>query len=85
MKTELYTFYDKIAQQCGQVFHARNEPDAIRSFMKAFSEKPERDDFELLHIGSYDHDKGKIVAEEVPENVPVSFPPFESGGNGKNA
>jgi hypothetical protein len=85
MKTELYTFYDRVAQQCGPVFHARNEADAIRTFMKSFEEKPERNDFELLHIGAYDHDSGKIIAEDIPEMVPCSFPVEKPGGNGKDA
>lgn len=79
MKTELYTFYDKIAMQCGPVNHARNEADMMRAFSKAFKERDDSDDFELLHLGSYDHDKGVIEAFDLPRKIPISI--SHTGGN----
>lgn len=74
MKTMLFTFYDRVAMQCGPINHARNEAEAVRTFIKAFRDKEERNDFSLLKVGYYDHDKGTVEALEVPEDIPVAFP-----------
>lgn len=74
MRTELYTFYDTIALQHGSIFHARNQADAIRAFLKTLNEKEDRDDFELVYLGSYDHDTAELEVVDIPEKVPVSFP-----------
>lgn len=80
MTTEIFTVYDKIAMQCKGVFHAINKADAVREFRKQFKENPDREDFELLKLGNFNHDKGIIDALEIPENVSVNF-----GGPKKDA
>lgn len=77
MITHLFTYYDKIAMQCGPINHERNKATAIRSFINAFGEGPmkkfDADDFDLLYLGTYDHDKGEIDRFDVPENIPIAL------------
>lgn len=85
MKTEMYTHYDMIAQQCEGVLHARNEGDAIRQFMKRFENRKDGDEFALLHLGSMEHDTGQIYLLDVPEEVPIATPEAKQfGGNNSN-
>ena len=74
MKTELYTFYDSIACQSEGIFHARNDGDAMRMFIKRFKDRDDSEDFSLLHIGSMDHDTSGVYPLDVPEEVPITLP-----------
>lgn len=84
MKTLMYTFYDRVACQCGPVNHARNEADAIRAFTNAFKDREDRADFSLLKLGGFDHDSGKIESLDVPEDIPVAFKEQFGKGLGDN-
>ncbi len=74
MKTELYTHYDKVACQAEGILHARNEADAIRTFIKRFKERDDSLDFSLLHLGNMDHDEAKIYLLDIPNDIPVAMP-----------
>lgn len=78
LKTRLYTIYDKTAQQSLQIFEARNDQHAQRSFQTALANEPYGEDFELLYIGEYDHDAAEIDPQIPPENIPVSLPRKEN-------
>lgn len=71
MTTEIFTIYDKVACQCTGIIHAINKADAVRLFKRKFKDAVEREDFELLKLGQFDHDKGIIDSLDLPENIPV--------------
>jgi hypothetical protein len=74
MTTQIYTYYDRIACQSEFIFHARNDGDAQRHFIKRFEKRDDSDEFQLLHIGSMDHDTSKVTLLEVPESVEITLP-----------
>jgi hypothetical protein len=76
MITQLYTYYDRIACQSEFIFHARNDGDAQRHFVKRFENRNDSDEFQLLHIGSIDHDTSKVTLLEVPESVEITLPNY---------
>ncbi len=85
MKTELYTFYDKVAEQCENVWHARNEADAIRTYINRFKERDDAEDFSLLHLGVMEHDEAKIYLEDIANDIPVAMPQnFKKGNDNGN-
>jgi hypothetical protein len=43
-------------------------------FAKRFKDRDDADDFQLLHVGSMDHDTSKIEQFDVPENVEITLP-----------
>jgi hypothetical protein len=59
MLFRLYTLYDKIAEEGGPIFQAKNDAVALRNFEQAMTAQhgvmhPE--DFKLLCVGFYDSD-----------------------------
>ena len=72
MTTQIYTLYDRVASQCENIWHARNDPDAQRSFLKRFENRKDFDDFALLHIGEFDHDTGNFYPLDIPDEIPTS-------------
>jgi hypothetical protein len=74
MTTQLYTYYDRIACQSEFIFHARNDGDAQRHFIKRFENRDDADDFQLLHIGKMDHDTSKCTILDMPEDVQITLP-----------
>ena len=81
MTTQLFTLYDRIAMQTEGIFHARNEADAMRAFSKRFSTRDDSDDFNLLHLGSMNHDTGAIQLFDVPQQIPISLKPPKKDTN----
>lgn len=75
MRTEMYVVYDKIAQESGQLFHAKNDAVAARSYAKQLRQQERPEDFQLLKIGSFDHDTARASMLEVPEEIFVSVRP----------
>jgi len=69
MTTEIFTIYDKVACQCTGIIHAVNRADAVRLFKRKFKDADDREDFRLLKLGQFDHDKGIIEALDLPEDV----------------
>ena len=71
----LYTINDKVAQDTGPVFEAKNDGVAARNF-RAMIEKQAIDasEYKLLCLGSVSHeDPIKIESYEVPREVPVDM------------
>ena len=70
---QLYVIYDKLAEESGPVFEAKNDAVARRSFLRTWAEKgaaPE--EFRLLRLGTIDHQTQTIRLEDVPEEVSLS-------------
>lgn len=71
MITKLFTIYDRLAEQSGPVFEARNVAVAQRKYTQFFKERPDDnpEEYALLCLGRIDHDANFIEPLEVPEDV----------------
>lgn len=56
----VYTIYDKQAEEYGPIFEAKNDNVAIRKCKIEFKDLPTIDDFSLYCIGVVDHDDGEF-------------------------
>lgn len=63
MKITLYCMYDKVAQEGGPVYGARNDAVAIRGFRQAFAglENANENDFRLYRLAVYDPETLEIA------------------------
>ncbi len=64
-KSNMYCIYDKVGQESGPVFHAKNDAVATRHYdlMIANNEPAWKSDFELKCVGVYDHCACAITPE----------------------
>lgn len=62
----LVVIFDKVSDMFSAIITFENEGCAKRYFNSKFIGNPDKDDFELYHIGLYDDKLGKI--ELVPNN-----------------
>jgi len=66
----LYTIRDKVAEDCGPVFQAKNNGVAVRNFEQMFEKNAvSASDFVLLLLGTFDQDSGRITAYDDLEVV----------------
>lgn len=72
MKINLYTVHDKVSGQFNTPFGAPHDAHAARSFRMEVNRPNEQNvihhnpgDFALYVIGTFDHDTGKLEAQEV--------------------
>lgn len=66
----LYTVYDRIAEESGPVFEAKNDGVAMRMFLTIKSKTDNlQDDYKLLRLGSIDHQTSMITVSQVPIEV----------------
>lgn len=70
----LYTVYDRVAEQCGPVFEARNSGIAARNFRQLMRTVPkvDLDVYDLVKLGVMDKDSMKITLVD-PEVVEVDL------------
>lgn len=64
----LYCVYDKLAEESGPIFEAKNDTVAIRMY-NGINFPGERDHYKLLFIGDYSHDPVRITAFSEPVEV----------------
>lgn len=64
----LYTCYDKLAQESGPLFEAKNDTVAVRMF-NGINFPGNRDDYQLLFLGVYSHDPVNILPNSQPVEV----------------
>jgi hypothetical protein len=71
MKTNLYVIYDRVAEESGPIFEAKNDLVADRNFKKLLSEHKTElsNDFKLLRIGTFDHETNGVQGELIPVEV----------------
>lgn len=69
MKTGMYVIYDKVAQECGPLFEAKNDGVAYREYarLREGTENPE--DFQLLKMGLFDHETLQMTVVDDPIDV----------------
>lgn len=66
MLKNLYCIYDKVAQESGPIFEAKNDGVAERMYFDLVQNQRknpvfDQDDYELLCLGSFDSESLKIV------------------------
>ena len=64
MITNVYSIRDTLAEIFNQPFCEINNATAIRAFSSAMLEKPNKDDYILCHIGTYDDLTGQHTVNE---------------------
>lgn len=67
----LYCLYDRVAEECGNVFEQKNNALALRLFDRYLKDHPaiNPDDYQLLFLGTFDRELG--VIEAVPDSEEV--------------
>lgn len=73
MQTKMYTIYDKVAQEAGPTFHAKNDGIALRSFNDAIKNSPYPEDFQLFCLGTFEPEKMVIVVNDAPLLIEVDY------------
>lgn len=66
----IYVIYDRLAEESGPLFEAKNDAVARRSMLSQWKNKGvELGDVKLLRLGTVDHATQRIVLENVPVDV----------------
>lgn len=66
----VYTIFDRLAQEAGPVFEQRNDAVALRAYKKMLLKSGEHpEEYQLLWIGTIDHNTVKCVINDVPVEV----------------
>ncbi len=63
MKVNIYTIYDKIAEECGPIFQAKNDKVACRACDSMIAETCGNcvSDFQLWCLGEFDNEKREFA------------------------
>lgn len=62
----LYTVYDKVAEESGPLYEAKNDAVALRMVLKYLADNP---DYELFCVGEYNHDIMQLACYQEPIKV----------------
>lgn len=83
MLYNLYTIYDRTAQQAGPVFCAINDGIAVRSARHTLSDVAwyDLDAYGLYKVGTFDTEKMTIDALESPDQIIIPSMPREKPAN----
>lgn len=67
MKSVIYTVFDKVAEEYGPLFEAKNNGVALRQFKRLLDTVvvENRDDYVLYSCGTFDHDAGTMVLADM--------------------
>lgn len=57
MKTNIYVIRDKVAEESGPIFEAKNDSVAYRQYVSLIEKSDHQGDFDLLCVGDYDHEE----------------------------
>jgi hypothetical protein len=65
MKLKMYSIYDTVAEVFNKPFCDHNDQSAVRAFTHSLlaKETPDKNDFQLYRIGSFDDSNGEIEHE----------------------
>lgn len=71
----LYVIYDRVAQESGPVFEAKNDGIAVRQMRNVLSENPASKplEYQLLNVGTIDHETNVITPIGTPLDVSFSL------------
>ena len=77
MKTMIYTVHDRVAEESGPLFEAKNNGVARRQFFNLMHQREQEltnvEDYSLLCVGIFDHDTSVITPELVPTEIVRGF------------
>lgn len=71
----LYAIYDRVAEECGPVFSAKNDGVAMRGFRDLLQQVSDKSDYRLVRLARVDLHSLKIEVEMDP--VEVVMPPSQ--------
>ena len=68
MKTELFTIYDKVAEEVGPIFQARNMGVAARYIREMFNQNKDivASDYDVICLGTFDSEDVKLTESTMP-------------------
>ncbi|WNK14049.1 MAG: nonstructural protein [Microvirus sp.] len=66
MRTPVYTIYDKVAEEAGPVFQARNDGVAARAF-RILLKDSRQDEHRLYQVGEFDSEKVMLFTMDAKE------------------
>ena len=67
----IYTIYDRVAQEAGPIFEAKNDAVALRS-AEQLLERSERSDFAVYRLGQFDRETMQLSVESVPRQIDIA-------------
>lgn len=70
----LYVIFDRVAQESGPVFEAKNDGVARRQYEQASANQPYAHEMMLLRIGEVDHELNKVTPVFPAVEVSVTNP-----------
>lgn len=76
MVSRLYSVYDRVAEEYGPVFEARNDAVAIRAYKDLFAKSLHGplNEYDLTFMGFiFDHDTGDLVATDPRCTIAVQY------------
>lgn len=78
MVMQIYTVFDRVLEESGPVFEAKNHGVAARKFQNILQNTEYPNDFRMLHLGSIDHQTSVIMPLSSPDDVTDSIAFIES-------
>lgn len=66
---KVYTVYDKLAEEAGPPFYAKNHAIALRNYNKLLEQTNTPNDYELYHVGFWFPEQIKLDCLEMPSKV----------------
>lgn len=72
MKSEVYTVFDNIALEGAPLFHAKNDAVAQRNVAVLLQQQVRPEDYSLVHIGRFDHERLVFELLDPPDVIPVA-------------
>lgn len=74
MRMNMYVVVDKVAEESGPIFEAKNHGVAIRSYNQITSKsKVPSNEYSLLCLGIFDHDNNKMYPIDPPDEIDTSY------------
>lgn len=69
MKINMYSIYDKVAEEFAQPFLAKNDGIATRAYMQGVRNVENPKDYELVQIGEFENSEALLIPFNVPRDV----------------
>jgi hypothetical protein len=69
MTMHVYVVFDRLANESGPLFEAKNDAVARRNYDRLVSQAGRPDEYQLLRLGIIDHDNQKLEVYEIPVEV----------------
>lgn len=72
-EVNLYTIYDRLAEEAGPIFHAKNDAVALRAAKNLLKDVANAADYVLHHIGFFDTKESCLIPLETVSVVEDSI------------